>query len=88
MEKGKISFGKILIGFLIVYVLFAMVNTKVEKEKDEEVVTYNDKIFSIITTQENKELEELINKFARKNAIEINITYADNLDIVEKINYG
>ena len=88
MEKSKFSFGKIFLVFIIIYVLFAMVNTKVENDKEDGVVTYNDKVFSLITTPENKELEELINKFARKNAIEISITYADNLDIVDRLNSG
>ena len=88
MEKSKLSFGKIFAGFLIVYVIFAMINTKVENNKGGKEVTYNDKVFSIITTTENKELEDIINKFARKNTIDINITYADNLDIVDRLNSG
>jgi len=88
MEKNKLSFGKILIIFLAIYVIFAMFNTKVEKEKEKEEIVYNDKVFSLITTPENKELEDIINKFARKHAIELNITYADNLEIVEKLNSG
>ena len=90
MEKNKLSFGKILIIFLIIYIVFAMFNTKFEKEKEKEneKITYNDKVFSLITTPENKVLEDLIMKFARKNAIDINITYADNLDIVDKLNSG
>ena len=88
MEKSKLSFGKVFAIFIIIYLIFAMLNTKVEKDKDEEEITYNDKIFSIITTPENKELEELIMKFGRKNTVDINITYADNLDIVDKLNSG
>ena len=87
MEK-KLSFGKIFAVFLIIYLIFAMFNTKINNDNDDEEISYNDKIFSIITTPENKELEELINKFARKNAIEVNVTYADNLDIVDRLNSG
>ena len=88
MEKNKLSFGKIFAIFIVIYIIFAMINTKVEKEKEDDEVVYNDKIFSIITTPENRELEELLNKFARKNTIDINITYADNLEIVDKLNSG
>ena len=88
MEKNKLSFGKIFAIAIIVYILFAMINTKVEKEKEDEEIIYNDKVFSLITTPENKELEELINKFARKNTVDINIVYADNLEIVDRINAG
>ena len=88
MEKSKLSFGKIFAIFIIIYIAFAMINNKVYKNKSGEDITYSDKVFSLITTPENKELEELINKFARKNAIDINITYADNLEIVDKLNSG
>ena len=62
MEKSKLSFGKIFGIFIVIYILFAMVNTKVDKDKEEEEITYNDKVFSLITTPENKELEEDIIK--------------------------
>ena len=88
MEKSKFSFGKILVIFLIIYIVFAMFNTKIEKDKEDEETVYNDKVFSLLSTPENKELEELIMKFARKNTIDINITYADNLDIVDMLNSG
>ncbi len=88
MNKNKMSFGKIFVIFIIIYIVFAMFNTKVERDREDDVVTYNDKVFSLITTPENKVLEETINKFARKNAYEFNITYADNLDIVDKLNSG
>ncbi len=88
MKKNNVNFGKIFIGFIIIYVIFAMFNTKVDRSREEKEITYNDKVFSLITTPENKVLEETITKFARKNAYEINITYADNLDIVDKLNSG
>ncbi len=86
--KKNLSFGKIFTAFIIIYMVFAMFNTHVEKKKEKEVITYNDKVFSLITTPENKVLEETINKFARKNTVDINITYADNLDIVDRLNSG
>ena len=88
MEKNKLSFGKIFAIFIAIYVVFAMFNTRIEHDKDDEKITYNDKVFSLITTPENKVLEETINKFARKNTVDINITYADNLDIVDRLNSG
>ena len=88
MEKNKLSFGKIFGIFIVIYIIFAMFNTKIEQNKDNEEVAYSDKVFSLITTPENKVLEDTINKFARKKAIDISITYADNLDIVDKLNSG
>ena len=88
MEKKKIGFGKIFAIIIAIYVIYAMFNTAVEKEKKDNPVTYNDKVFSLITTPENKVLEDMINKFARKNTIDLSITYADNLDIVDRLNQG
>ena len=89
MEKGKWSFGKLFVAFIIIYVIFAMFKTNIEyNNEDDDKITYNDKVFSLITTPENKVLENVINKFARKNTIDINITYADNLDIVDRLNSG
>ena len=89
MEKNKFGFGKLLGLALIIYIFFAIFNNAVEKLNNKNKnVTYSDSVFSIITTPENKVLEEVLNKFARKRAYDINITYADNLDIVDKLNAG
>ena len=89
MGKSKLSFGKLFVIFVVIYILFAILNTKINNSGiGGGEVGYNDKVFSLITTPENKVLEETINKFARKNAIDIDITYADNLDIVDKLNSG
>ena len=88
MEKNKLSFGKILGIALLVYIVFAVIGEFSKKDVDNKPVTYSDTVFSIISTPENKILEEALTKFARRNTIEISITYADNLDIVDKLNSG
>ncbi len=90
MNKNKFSFGKIFLIILIGYIGLVIISNKLSSltGNDTDEVTYNDKVFSLITTPENKVLEEFINKFARKSAIDINITYADNLDIVDRLNSG
>ena len=89
MNKNKFSFGKLLGIALIIYIAFAIFNSTFEKMiSNSSTTSYSDSVFSIITTPENKELEEMITKFARKKAFDINITYADNLDIVDKLNAG
>lgn len=50
--------------------------------------TYDDSIFSIITTPENKVLENTIKEYANKNDFDVEIVYADNLEIVDKLNNG
>ena len=89
MEKNKIGFGKLLGIALVIYIGFAIFNSLFEEITDEKKdITYSDSVFSIITTPENKELEDLLNKFARKNSSKINITYADNLEIIDRLNAG
>ena len=90
MEKNKFSFGKILGIALLVYIAFAVIGEigKKEVNKNKDKVVYSDSVFSIISNQENKVLEETLQKFARKNALEINITYAGDLDIVDRLNSG
>ena len=91
MKKSKVGFGKIFIIFIFVYFIVAIFNTVIKEYKNISSYNrnnYSDKVFSLITTPENKVLEETINKYARKNAIELSITYADNLDIVDKLNSG
>ena len=88
MEKNKFSFGKLLGIALVVYIGFAIFNNTFKKISGDKKEVYSDSVFSIITTFENKELEDLLNKFARKNSSQINITYADNLEIVDRLNAG
>ena len=89
MEKNKLGFGKVLGIALLVYIAFAIIGeVGREYNKKEDKYSYSDSVFSIISTQENKILEETIQKFARKNSFEVEITYAGDIDIVEKLNSG
>ena len=49
---------------------------------------YNSKTFKIISSTENKDVEEIIHKIARKNDIDLRIDYAGTIDIMEKLNNG
>ena len=90
MKKNKLGFGRIFVIAIVIYIIYAIFNTVVAEFTDNrgKTNTYSDKVFSLITTPENKVLEDIINKYARKSAIDIKITYADNLDIVDKLNSG
>lgn len=91
MKKNNMSFMKLFFIIIGAYIVLNIGNTMIKNKIEDDdggQYAYNDKVFSLITTPENKVLEETINKFARKNAIDINITYADNLDIVDKLNSG
>ena len=53
---------------------------------DKPTYVYNDDTFSIITTPENKSLEDTITKYLSKKGLDVQIVYADNLEIVDKLN--
>ena len=88
MEKSKLSFGKILLIVLGIYIAYAILHTEITENNGNNEVSYSDSVFSLITTPENKVFETTLEKFARKNTFELSITYADNLDIVDKLNSG
>ena len=49
---------------------------------------YNDKTFSIISSSENEDIEEILMEIAKDNKIDLEIEYAGTLDIMEKLNNG
>ncbi len=94
MKKNNFGIGKT---FLLIVVLFFCIQflmsignaiKDIFSYKKDNVYTYSDNVFSLITTPENKVLEDTIKKFANKNHFDIEITYADNLEIVDKMNSG
>ena len=94
-RKSKLNFWTLLIGFAIIYFGLNTLNVFVGAVKnifngndDNNGYTYNDKIFSLITTPENKVLEDSIKTFLVKNGVDTEIIYADNLEIVDKLNSG
>ena len=49
---------------------------------------YDSSIFKLISSSENEVFDSEIKKFAKDNNIDINIEYADTLDIIDKLNQG
>ena len=47
-----------------------------------------DEPFRIISSTENKDLEDTIQKYAKKNDIDLTIEYAGTIDIMDKLNSG
>lgn len=92
MKKSKVNFWTILITVLIIYfgskVINDVIGTLIHRFDNNNGYVYSDSTFSLITTPENKVLEDTLIKFAKKKNFSINITYADNLEIVDKINSG
>lgn len=78
-----------IIGFLFFYgVIPDMFNSLNKNKNSIDHYTYDDSVFSIITTPENKVLENTIKEYANKNDFDVEIVYSDNLEIVDKLNSG
>lgn len=92
MKKNKANFWTILITILIIYfgakIVNGIFNSLLNRFNNNEGYVYSDSVFSLITTPENKVLEDTLINFSKKKNFSINITYADNLEIVDKLNSG
>lgn len=55
---------------------------------DGSDIVYNDKTFSIISSSENRVLDESLKKFAKKNHFDLQIKYLDTLDVIDELNGG
>lgn len=75
--------------FIIFFVIFFSIiadtlsSINVNNTKDNE---YNSEYLRLISSSENKVLEDDIYKLAKDNNIKITIDYADTLDIIDKLN--
>ena len=77
-KTGKIIFVLVLI-FAIIYIIGITGLFK-------EIINYDDKYFKIITNEENRQFSYKIIDYADKNNIDVIFDYADDLEIVDKLN--
>lgn len=94
MRENNPNFKKannftIAVIILIIFAFLSAVNQKAEENyiKSEETV-YNSNEFRIISSSENKNLENILQDFARKEGLELSFEYAGTIDIMEKLNAG
>lgn len=57
-------------------------------ENDDNDYKYSNKVFSIISSSENEVLDSKIKEFAKKEKLDIDITYDDTLKITKRLNNG
>ena len=87
MSDKKVS--NLVIVMVIVIAIIVLFPLLVAKDNNvTSSYTYSDDVFSIITTPENKALEDFIKDYASHEDFKVNITYADNLEIVDYLNSG
>ena len=87
-DKSKRNSKIFLILFIILIVMFYLGLSKTDKEFIANKVNTKNryKTFRIISSSENKDLENILYKFAMQNNINLDIDYAGTIDIMDKLN--
>ena len=87
-EKQKKSMLLIFAIFIILICLFEGIGTNIKSSLEQNDEQNTDKTFKIISSTENKDIEEIIQNYAKKNNIKISIDYAGTIEIMSKLNNG
>jgi len=82
--KSKNTTILIIISIIIIFVLniIPFINNIIEKDLNKS------NYITLLASTEYKDLEELITKFSTESDIYVDITYAGNLEIVDRLNTG
>ena len=88
MKKKKSNYiiALVIIYFVLVY-FFNVISDHVNI-KNIGINKTSDKTFKIISSTENKDIEETLKKYAKENQIDLQIDYAGTIEIMDKLNNG
>ena len=88
LNNNKKSGGNkgVVIFLIILAVIFLGIVSSKDNELTNSIPNRRDGSFNIIVSNENKDLENIITKYAKSKNYKINIEYAGTLDIMDKIN--
>lgn len=90
-NSGKII-AFIIIGLIILYfILNSVISGGKNIVKDimkSANLASSDRTFNIISSSENEDLEEIIQRYAKSKGYDVNVEYAGTLDIMQKLNAG
>lgn len=86
-RKRTIKVLKILGWIIVLMLILAFIGNGQEKkfELDTSEFKYSSKIFNILASSENKDLESIIVDYGRRKDYDINIEYAGTLEIMQKL---
>lgn len=89
-NDGNISAGRIIFCIMsIITILAILQNFNFGRNYDYDYdYEYDDKVFSIISSSENKVLDESLKNYAKSKKYEINIVYVDTLEVIDRLNSG
>lgn len=87
-EKLRKRNARIFFG-IIFFILIIMLLTALKGGKKLNITTkYKANTFKIISSSENKDLDNILQNYARQNDINLIIDYAGTIDIMDKLNSG
>ncbi len=87
-KKNEKVFPWTFVFFIVVFIVMAFGSNDSDTIDNEERKEYSSNVFSLISSSENKVFEDQIKSFAKKNKINIDISYDDTLKITRRLNQG
>ena len=90
-KKNSHTIRNIIIFVVILYFIIKIFGISSSNKKNEIKYsdrTYSSKTFSILSSQENEDLEPIIMDYASKQGYDVEITYQGTLDMMETLNSG
>ena len=87
MENKKGALIAIII-FIVISVFIGMNSEDEVKNKVNEFANPKSNTFKIISSTENKDLENILKSYANKNDIDLDIEYTGTIDIMDRLNNG
>ena len=85
-EKKKSFIGWIIFAIIVILYICGIVTEKYENNEASKVFKNTDKTFYILSSQENKELEDILTNYAKKEGYKLNIEYQGTLEITKTLN--
>ena len=87
-SSKKISTFLVVAFVILVLILINSFSTEEISKTTDKYLKKSDKVFKLISSTENKDLESAILEFAKKEDIDLEIEYAGTIDIMQKLNSG
>ena len=81
--------GTLIVIFILIVLAVIVDNSDLTDNKKNNITSiFTKDTFNIIASQENKDLEEVIQNYAKSKKYNVNIEYAGTLEIMDKLNNG
>ena len=89
-RKPKLNLGGIITIFIIGFIMLNVFsgNKNTENSTEGKKSARNSNAFTIISSQENKESEDIIKNYAKNKGYDVEVDYAGTIDIINELNSG